>query len=347
MSTKRSNKTGKGDKEGSCHSQQTKKTTCSTCTEDIKSDYDVQCSICEDVFCMVCSDFGYQEIDMLKDLTMSHPDIIWVCTQCSDRVKDLKNNFTISKTMNKDIESIFTQAVKGLEKSIKNIDQAVNVEMTKTLATTETNMSKTFAEVLKNEHTKQAEHSKGTMKNIMQEQMKEWSDSNKNPNEGMVNAVKSVIQEGRVDQLKDSWDKEERDKNIIIFKAEESRNTEPEGRKKEDERIVNGTLDALGLEDIETKAIFRLGRYDINKHENGKSRPLKVLFHTKENRDQIMRNVFKLRNAPAKLQSLSIAHDLTLTERDELKKKLRKQKKNPRTQTHSIGKLGVPHGPFV
>jgi hypothetical protein len=344
MSTKRTIKNARGDKGGSCQGQQpqqqqTKKAKCSKCSLDIEDTYDVNCSICDELLCMVCSDLSYEEIDMFKNLTVGHLDILWVCTQCSNKIIDLKNNITITKIMSKEvaiklesIETTFTKAVQGLEKSIKNID----------LAATETNMTKTFAEVLKNEHTKQAENSNGTLKNIMKEQMKEWSDNNQNPNEGTVNAVKSVIQEGRVDQLKESWDKEERDKNIILFKAEESRNEEPENRKKDDEEIVNGMLDALGLEDIDTKAIFRLGRYDKDKHVDSKSRPLKVIFHTKEARDRVMRNVFKLRDAPAKIKSLSIAHDLTLTEREELRKKIDEAKEKSNSSDSFYWKVRGP-----
>ena len=108
-------------------------------------------------------------------------------------------------------------------------------------------------------------------------------------NKGVTGIMKGIIIEQRQEQEKQDRLKEEREKNIIIYKVHETEGTPFNDRKAKDETLVAKIMYQLNRGDINVKSISRLGKFDPQKHKEGKTRPIKVSFHTKECRDSVMR----------------------------------------------------------
>ena len=84
----------------------------------------------------------------------------------------------------------------------------------------------------------------------------------------------------------------------------------------------------IGREDIEIKSIARLGNYSSKKQEEGKCRPLKICFHSVENRDSVMRNLFKLKNTTDDdLSSIQVKYDLLPSEREHWQEMIQEAKR--------------------
>ena len=107
-------------------------------------------------------------------------------------------------------------------------------------------------------------------------------------------------------------DGEARLKNIIIHGAEEQL---------DDNRYVENLMDLLAEEFVITKSIERIGRPDINKR-----RPIKITLWNKENKEKIMKNLFKLKGNKA-YESISIRDDYTMAERNMIKQFVLEAKK--------------------
>jgi hypothetical protein len=125
-------------------------------------------------------------------------------------------------------------------------------------------------------------------------------------------------------------DKERRDFNVIIYGAEESKLMTDKLRREEDAKFCK-TLCADILEvHGEIVEVTRLGRYD-----NTKLRPLRVTFLDQQQARKVHANAYKLRdvsNGP--FCKISISHDLTQDEREELRN-LVQETKNLTTQDTS------------
>ena len=94
-------------------------------------------------------------------------------------------------------------------------------------------------------------------------------------------------------------------------------------RKQEDMKKIKETFAELGKEDIEIKSFYRLGRFDAEKHSQGKVRPVKVVLNSKEDRDILMCRKSNLRQSGDEgVRQLHIAYDLTEEERRQLRLKI-------------------------
>jgi hypothetical protein len=86
-----------------------------------------------------------------------------------------------------------------------------------------------------------------------------------------------------------------------------------------------------------------LGKFSSEKHKEGKTRPIKVILHTKECRDKVMRNLYKLGESDSIIiKKAQLGYDLNEEERDEVKKKLEEAKALTSSQDDFFWKVRGP-----
>ena len=113
-------------------------------------------------------------------------------------------------------------------------------------------------------------------------------------------------------QLEEFKESMARKSNIIIFRAEESKKTEPKERKVEDIAIVNELCKITGTNKQTVKNVTRLGKKDV---DSDNPRPMRVIFVDEKAKGSLMANMKNLATAEDKLKQLSITHDMTKKER--------------------------------
>jgi hypothetical protein len=111
--------------------------------------------------------------------------------------------------------------------------------------------------------------------------------------------------------------------SIIIFRAEESKKTEPKERKVEDIAIVNELCKITGTNKQTVKNVTRLGKKDV---DSDNPRPMRVIFVDEKAKGSLMANMKNLATAEDKLKQLSITHDMTKKERLQNREKLAEAK---------------------
>ena len=112
-----------------------------------------------------------------------------------------------------------------------------------------------------------------------------------------------------------SYDRSQREKNIIVFNMKES--SEKDG----DKHFIKKLFQHLKLEEESVAEFFRLG-----KKAEDKMRPLKMVFKDVEDKKKFLSSLHKLSKAPEDLKSIQVHHDLSISERDQLNVLLKKAK---------------------
>jgi len=89
------------------------------------------------------------------------------------------------------------------------------------------------------------------------------------------------------------------------------------------------------VEDL--KQVFRLGqRNRTNNDRQINIRPILIEFRSYATKNQVMESLYKLKNAIAHFQQLSVTHDMTKNERSEIQKK-KSRKRNRRKEKKRRG----------
>jgi hypothetical protein len=126
-------------------------------------------------------------------------------------------------------------------------------------------------------------------------------------------------------QLEEFKESMARKSNIIIFRAEESKKTEPKERKVEDIAIVNELCKITGTNKQTIKNVTRLGKKNVDSEI---PRPMRVIFVDEKANGSLMTNMKNLATAEDKFKQLSITHDMTKKERLQNREKLAEAKNN-------------------
>ena len=113
-------------------------------------------------------------------------------------------------------------------------------------------------------------------------------------------------------------EKDLRTRGIAVYRAKETTLQAPEN--KDDADLMKELIKFLGGEEEQLVSVNRLGKFSQERIDEQKYRPLKVRFRTQEARDYVLRNQYKLRDAPPlSIRTLSIRLDLNLEQSQELK----------------------------
>ena len=119
-------------------------------------------------------------------------------------------------------------------------------------------------------------------------------------------------------------DKESRKNNIIIHHVDESKSGESEKRKEDDMEYLSNLTTELGMNETGIDKVVRLGE---RKEDANKPRAMKVTFDSEKSKKSFMSKLSKLAKAPKKFNRISVAHDMTKTERETNKKLVEEAKK--------------------
>ena len=123
------------------------------------------------------------------------------------------------------------------------------------------------------------------------------------------------------------------EKNIMIFRHKECEEEDIEVRKSKDKELLNKLLQHIGCSDIEVKGMFRVGKFDSDKNKGNKPRPLKICLYNKNERDSLMRNLFKLKDSSdTELKTIQIGYDMSSDERNQYKIKVEEAKQKTTDQ---------------
>ena len=325
---------------------------CKSCKKTINnSDPATQCSLCDDYYCTHCIGMTTKEYKALNSL--DRKDVWWTCKQCLSTLMALKNNtsvpeINIMETLIEKLESQVSKKVNQLEGTMNTFMQNVTTTVNKleqSVATTldskidenhekvqqtVTNISQEWEKTIQktvNNLTEQCE--KQIAKSFKQalsgntdgNDTKE--DSQEDKQESITGIMKDIIIAQRQEQEKEEREKEEREKNIIMYRATEVEGGEAKDRKKRDKDKIDEVLKAINRSDIQVKTFFRLGRFESDKHQQGKCRPVKIVLHSKEDRDSIMRNAFKISETEDEsVRGIHLGYDMTLDERKAVEEKI-------------------------
>ena len=119
-------------------------------------------------------------------------------------------------------------------------------------------------------------------------------------------------------------EKDLRTRGIAVYRAKETTLQAPENN--DDADLMKELIKFLGGEEEKMVSVNRLGKFSQERIEEQKYRPLKVRFKTQEARDYVLKNLYKLKNAPPSIRTLSIRQDLNLEQRQELSQKVKEAK---------------------
>ena len=127
--------------------------------------------------------------------------------------------------------------------------------------------------------------------------------------------MKAVMRDARNDEKLEESEKQKRAKNIIIHGAEEIGES-PEKVKKEDEGYIKAILAKIGVEATPV-AVMRLGEA---KNEDGpRHRPIKIVMKSNDDKNNVMRNLGRLKGTERYFGKISIKDDYTTNEREQIR----------------------------
>ena len=266
----------------------------------------VQCNICSKWTCESCQEM---QINKLKAAFSKCSSAYFLCKTCDESallngVK--RNDIDNSGTNETKFERLILSKLEGIE---ERIDETINRKLAENNVNIEQKMkqvSDSYAETLK--------HSAEITENC--KSFKESLLNNMPTNSAAPIDFKRIIRETENEKLVQDKERESRARNIIIHGIPEQPDTEATT----DTGSVKELFTAIEV-DINPKTISRVG----TKKAEG-SRPLKVILETVNDKNLVMNNLPKLKNAPVKLKSLSITDDYTLEERQEIRAKVAEAK---------------------
>ena len=132
--------------------------------------------------------------------------------------------------------------------------------------------------------------------------------------------LKSVVKEQKEEEKIEEKDIESRNKNIILHGIVEPLGQIKEKEEEMDRRDIEEILRNIGIQDLKPTH-HRIGQKD----EKGmKWRPIKVILQSVNDKDRIMKNLYKLK--PFNHVGLCITDDFTLNERRKIKEMHQKAK---------------------
>ena len=133
------------------------------------------------------------------------------------------------------------------------------------------------------------------------------------------------------EQEREVAEQEERSRNIIIFRAEESKKIRKDECERDESKFISGFLEKVGMDHISFDKIERLGQ-----KSNEKCRPLRFRVEDSRNKTATMEKLFHLKEAGAPYAKISVRHDLTPTQREELKKMIQEAKDQSEETEHFL-----------
>ena len=271
---------------------------------------------------------GYPYLDMdieYFEFVKERPDCFWRCPNCYADVNNAKEWE----------ENIMTKIDCKLEKLQENLTS------NNTVAAIQNEM-KQFEEriekKLADQSTKLEDHSTKILKDvpeqITQKVTKSWAN---NKTDAKPENFRDIVQEALVLKENEDRKKDEREYNLIIYRAEESKAEDNEERKKHDKEFFTAVTKITNTEGIEVASINRIGE-----KKDDVKRPLRIILKDKAAKVKVLENAKLLANADSKYQSISISADYSKEERAKIKAKVDEAKKLSEEDLNHVWKVRGP-----
>ena len=283
--------------------------TCNECkrvftSEDSKL---VCCDRCEIWYCTKCvniSDEGYSFLS-----SREAENIAWYCKACKEPAK-------LAVIEDKSIEDKCNKYLEEIKKSIETLGESLQRKV-----------DKEEFEGLKNK-IDEIEKEIEILKKDAQEEGS-WTNIN---TAAEKRKIEEVIDISLKDYENEERERQNRRKNIIVFGLPESEKTIPEERKEDDVKKMIGlckNICKIKFNETDISRIIRLG-----KAAEDKERPLLITINEEIKKKEIFRNLNKIRDAGSPFNKVTITHDMTKKQKEELKIKMEtakemEQKDNP------------------
>ena len=278
----------------------------STAEDDVKM---MECDFCFDKHCLPCikmTDIEYQAFQNLKN----RDDSFWLCPGCVVKVKKSGKHENAHEL--EQIKSEMTERFSKLENQLKGLSENIAT----TADNNKTEIKQSFAQAVIGNKNKANPEAQSKVQET-----------------GIIGVMNDIVTQQRKAQNQELSEKEEREKNIMIFRHKECEEEDIEVRKSKDKELLNKLLQHIGCSDIEVKGMFRVGKFDSDKNKGNKPRPLKICLYNKNERDSLMRNLFKLKDSSdTELKTIQIGYDMSSDERNQYKIKVEEAKQKTTDQ---------------
>ena len=299
---------------------------CNTNYDKDKVQLWLECDCCDRKFDTAC--LG---ITKTQHNVMGREDLLWLCPDCIVTWNNFKTNDKGSLIKIMQMNSDIPDSLEFIKNSTTNIlkqQEATDKIVQEIQTQLTTNIMNKFDSKLKEIEETITKETGSVITTVKNDVPKLWTDVVKasNPTEynqrsgeiDMVRQMKRALYE-----VAESGKEEEiRAKGIVVYKLPEEENDGKEDRVAEDTATLEELVAHLGIQDAKIQYVQRLGQFDAERCAQGKYRPIKVRFNSKEIRDQVLKSLNKLRYAPLKLKALSIRQDLNDMQREELRGKM-------------------------
>lgn len=281
----------------------------------------IECTCCFKTYCPRC-------VGMTKTVAtvMKRDDVIWVCPDCIPVLQKFNsdNCCNLRELLESPIPQMNQKVMDGIEQIKASTDIIMRQQdkmdtLLKQMETDRESKWDTNLEKFGEKITREIEEVKTTVK---EDVPKLWTEvvapktNNRATAEDMVVQVKRAM----LEVAESEKEQELRAKGIVVYKLAESEGETKEERVEEDRYVLEELLQFLGFPDTEIVYAERLGRFSAERCNENKFRPIKVRFTDQATRDNVLRSLYKLRNAPEKMKALSIRQDLNNNQRAELRR---------------------------
>ena len=141
--------------------------------------------------------------------------------------------------------------------------------------------------------------------------------------------VQEVIKKSLKDRDNEEKERQKRQRNIIIFELPESKETNTEYRKEEDIRKFIGLCRNICKVNITEESLEKAIR--LSKVSDDKERPLLTTLKEENKKREIFQNLNKICEAGDPFDKITVTHDLTAKQKEELKDKIEEAREKERS----------------
>lgn len=292
ISTSKNLETSNSDKERSLQQnggppEVDRGTDCFSCKKTVSTkDKALQCDCCNFWHHINCEDVSAQTYRNLT--TMKEKGVKWYCKKCEVGVQCILTQIVVLNQKQRETDD----RLGYIEEKINNLD-IIEDRLNR--------LESRLIEIEKNPTPKTESESKSYA---------EVTSLGKND-------IEKLVEQRTKQKIRESEDKTRRQKNIIIFRLEESSDETQEEKEMEDRINTDRLLREMNVQSVKPVKVFRLKG---NEQHKDRARPLKVCFNSQENRDSVLKAFSEIRKQTKDSDDrlctqVSIRKDMTYDER--------------------------------
>lgn len=298
-------------------------------SEDVKA---LQCDRClgDEWKCIDCLCLSVDVYDQL----VSDPKcgLRWFCDSCDKKVMNTSDKMASQSSDSHlhNIEKQYGQTADRIDKLVsvveKLVDKCGDVEDKlrdkvdySMMAHLDTRIKRLEDQFYKHENNLESKFAAAdaSISRIVTDKLREFEESRCNKRDDAV--VEQAVRDETAKKIEEDKDIESRRNNIIIYKVPELLTDTVDVRKDRDSTYLFELLESVFQMEITAENINKMFRLGRPVEGSDTPRPLLVSFKNLEDKETIMSNLKNLRQADARFKGISVSHDLTPKQREEVK----------------------------